>query len=114
MAMAAALCIGLGVAYPVLYDLLPFESHYKPYTDGHVITQRTGNLVVIVGSPEADEDRREAPFAASRFKLFGELSQRALFDTNFLMNEINRNTTSQTYETAVGDVSSTKCHGEDT
>ena len=39
MSIAAAFCIGLGVAFPVLYQLLPFESHYIPYTTAHVITQ---------------------------------------------------------------------------
>ena len=39
MSMATAFCIGLGVAFPVLYGLLPFDSHYVPYTTAHVITQ---------------------------------------------------------------------------
>ena len=39
MGIASFLCIGLGIAYPVLYRLLPFESHYSPFTTGHVVTQ---------------------------------------------------------------------------
>jgi len=39
MAMASALCIGLGIGYPWLYHLLPNEAHYEPYTAAHVITQ---------------------------------------------------------------------------
>ncbi len=39
MAIASACCIGLGVAYPVLYRLLPFDVDYSPYTAAHVITQ---------------------------------------------------------------------------
>lgn len=39
MGIAAFFCVGLGIAYPLLYWLLPFESHYVPYTAGHVITQ---------------------------------------------------------------------------
>ena len=47
MGMAAMLCIGLGVFYPLLYGLLPtepmamhhgHEEPYKPYTVAHVIT----------------------------------------------------------------------------
>ena len=42
MAIASAMCVGLGVAYWVLYDLLPYgqEHHpYQPYTAAHVILQ---------------------------------------------------------------------------
>ena len=43
MSIASALCIGLGVAYPYLYEMLPFEFHkgheYKPYTAAHVTMQ---------------------------------------------------------------------------
>lgn len=42
MAIASFLCIALGIAYPVLYAMLPFsmESHpYHPYTMQHVVTQ---------------------------------------------------------------------------
>lgn len=39
MGIAAAFCVGLGIAYRPLYDLLPFESHYHPYTSAHVIVQ---------------------------------------------------------------------------
>ncbi len=38
MALASAMCIGLGIGYEWLYALLPFESHYVPYTMAHVIT----------------------------------------------------------------------------
>ncbi|WP_372717292.1 Na(+)/H(+) antiporter subunit D [Novipirellula sp.] len=40
MAIAAFLCIALGVAYPVLYRMLPHpEIDYHPYTVTHVVTQ---------------------------------------------------------------------------
>lgn len=43
MGMAAFLCVGLGIAYPLLYRLLPFEFHegheYVPYTMAHVVFQ---------------------------------------------------------------------------
>ena len=39
MAIASAFCIGLGIGFPWLYQMLPFESHYTPYTAAHVITQ---------------------------------------------------------------------------
>ena len=41
MGGAAALCIGLGLAYPMLYRILPFAEtlHYLPYTTAHVINQ---------------------------------------------------------------------------
>ena len=47
MGMAAILCVGLGIFYPLLYSLLPtepmamhhgHEEPYKPYTVAHVIT----------------------------------------------------------------------------
>ena len=37
MALAAALCIGIGVYPDALYRLLPFPVHYEPYTAGHVV-----------------------------------------------------------------------------
>jgi multicomponent Na+:H+ antiporter subunit D len=43
MGMAAALCVGLGIAYPLLYKILPYEFHegheYVPYTMAHVVMQ---------------------------------------------------------------------------
>jgi multicomponent Na+:H+ antiporter subunit D len=39
MGIAAALCIGIGVAPGYLYALLPFDVDYVPYTAAHVITQ---------------------------------------------------------------------------
>jgi len=39
MGIAAALCIGLGVFYQPLYNLLPFPVHYEPYTGAHVVGQ---------------------------------------------------------------------------
>ncbi len=37
MALAAALCVGIGVYPDVLYGLLPFPVHYEPYSAGHVV-----------------------------------------------------------------------------
>lgn len=39
MAIAASFCIGLGIAYPLLYKLLPYAVDYHPYTVTHVVTQ---------------------------------------------------------------------------
>jgi len=39
MGIAAALCIGLGVFYQPLYDLLPHPVKYEPYTGHHVVGQ---------------------------------------------------------------------------
>ena len=39
MGIAAFLCIALGIGYDFLYKLLPYESHYSPFTTGHVVTQ---------------------------------------------------------------------------
>ncbi|MEM9028051.1 MAG: Na(+)/H(+) antiporter subunit D [Pseudomonadota bacterium] len=39
MAIAAALCIGIGVAPGMLYDILPYDVTYHAYTTEHVLTQ---------------------------------------------------------------------------
>ncbi len=39
MALAATICIGLGVYPQPLYDILPFKVSYQPYTVTHVLTQ---------------------------------------------------------------------------
>jgi multicomponent Na+:H+ antiporter subunit D len=39
MAIAAFFCVGLGIAYPMLYRWLPHEIDYHPYTVTHVVTQ---------------------------------------------------------------------------
>ncbi len=39
MAVAAALCIGIGVYPGALYAILPYATSYEPYTTGHVVTQ---------------------------------------------------------------------------
>ncbi len=39
MAIAAALCIGIGVMPGPLYALLPYPVSYEPYTSSHVISQ---------------------------------------------------------------------------
>jgi multicomponent Na+:H+ antiporter subunit D len=39
MLLFSALCIVLGVFPGLLYDLLPYEVHYVPYTGAHVVTQ---------------------------------------------------------------------------
>ncbi len=39
MGIAAGFCVGLGVYFQPLYDLLPFPVHYVPYTGAHVVTQ---------------------------------------------------------------------------
>ena len=39
MAIAAGLCVFLGIFYGSLYGLLPYQSHYAPYTLSHVTLQ---------------------------------------------------------------------------
>ncbi len=39
MAIASFFCITLGIFYDLLYGLLPYQSHYSPFTIGHVVTQ---------------------------------------------------------------------------
>ncbi|MCX7962260.1 MAG: Na(+)/H(+) antiporter subunit D [Burkholderiales bacterium] len=39
MLVFAALCVGLGVVYRPLYDLLPYPADYAPYTGAHVVAQ---------------------------------------------------------------------------
>lgn len=39
MALAAALCIGIGVFPGTLYALLPWTADYNPYTSSHVLSQ---------------------------------------------------------------------------
>ncbi|TWU37806.1 Hydrogenase-4 component B [Novipirellula aureliae] len=39
MGIASFFCIGLGIAYPLLYRLLPNDVEYHPYTVTHVVTQ---------------------------------------------------------------------------
>jgi len=39
MGLTAALCIGIGVWYQPLYDLLPYDVEYNPYTATHVVAQ---------------------------------------------------------------------------
>lgn len=39
MAIAAALCIGIGVFPDLLYGLLPYAVDYKPYTASHIVAQ---------------------------------------------------------------------------
>ncbi len=39
MGLAALLCIGIGVAPSMLYELLPYAMDYEPYTTAHVVNQ---------------------------------------------------------------------------
>jgi multicomponent Na+:H+ antiporter subunit D len=39
MAMGAVVCIGIGVAPTLLYDILPHAMDYEPYTTSHVVNQ---------------------------------------------------------------------------
>ncbi|MCP3873945.1 MAG: Na(+)/H(+) antiporter subunit D [Desulfobacteraceae bacterium] len=39
MGIAAAFCVGLGVFFQPLYNMLPFPVHYEPYTGAHIVTQ---------------------------------------------------------------------------
>jgi multicomponent Na+:H+ antiporter subunit D len=39
MALAAALCVGIGIFPAPLYALLPYPVDYEPYSGGHVLAQ---------------------------------------------------------------------------
>ena len=39
MAAAAALCVGIGMFPGYLYQILPFQVNFVPYTTAHVVTQ---------------------------------------------------------------------------
>ncbi|MCO8123133.1 Na(+)/H(+) antiporter subunit D [Stieleria sp. TO1_6] len=39
MGIAALACVALGIAYPLLYRMLPYDVEYHPYTVTHVVTQ---------------------------------------------------------------------------
>jgi multicomponent Na+:H+ antiporter subunit D len=47
MGLAAFLCVFLGVNYGWLYNLLPFEMAYEPYTFGHIVGQMQLLLAAI-------------------------------------------------------------------
>ena len=82
MAIAAALCIGIGVYPQALYGILPFPVDFQPYTPTHVLTQlqlllfsalafavliRTGVYPPELRSTNLDSDwlyRRLGPLAA--------------------------------------------------
>jgi len=39
MAIAAVLCVGIGIVYAPLYAILPYNVKYEPYTLDHIVTQ---------------------------------------------------------------------------
>lgn len=39
MGVSAALCIGIGLFPGYLYDILPYQTDYEPYTGSHIVTQ---------------------------------------------------------------------------
>lgn len=47
MGLTAALCIAIGVYPALLYNLLPFEVHYQPYTASHLIESM--QLLIFTG-----------------------------------------------------------------
>jgi len=47
MGLTAAICIAIGVYPALLYNLLPFEVHYQPYTAPHLI--ETMQLLIFTG-----------------------------------------------------------------
>jgi len=47
MALTSVLCIAIGVYPALLYNLLPFEVHYQPYTAGHLIESM--QLLIFTG-----------------------------------------------------------------
>jgi len=44
MAIAAFLCIAIGIFPGLLYDLLPYSMHFEPYTPDHI----TGSLGILM------------------------------------------------------------------
>ena len=47
MGLTSAICIAIGVYPALLYNLLPFEVHYQPYTTSHLI--ETLQLLIFTG-----------------------------------------------------------------
>jgi len=64
MGIAATGCVTLGIAYPLLYALLPNEADYHPYTAAHVVTMlqllmfATLAFVVLMKSGLYPEEKR--------------------------------------------------------
>lgn len=56
MGAAAVLCIGIGLYPQPLYDLLPYDADYVPYTSTHVVTQ--AQLVIFAAAAFAFLYRR--------------------------------------------------------
>jgi multicomponent Na+:H+ antiporter subunit D len=49
MTLAAAVCVAIGVAPALLYDILPFDADYDPYDLTHVLTQLQLLAFAILG-----------------------------------------------------------------
>ena len=49
MLLTSALCIGIGIFYGPLYDLLPYKVKYQPYTFDHILTQLQLMLFTALG-----------------------------------------------------------------
>ncbi|WP_022668908.1 Na(+)/H(+) antiporter subunit D [Desulfospira joergensenii] len=94
MGFAAFLCVGLGVYYQPLYNLLPFAVDYQPYTGSHVVGQLqlllfgafAFTLLILSGYyvPEVRSRNLDADWF---YRKFGKLSYRAM-DKGF--NALNR------------------------
>ena len=94
MGIAAFICVGLGVFYQPLYNLLPFAVHYQPYTGAHVVGQLqlllfgafAFTLLILSGYyvPEVRSRNLDADWF---YRKFGKLSYQAM-DKGF--NALNR------------------------
>lgn len=93
MAIAAALCIGIGVYPNALYTILPYPVDFEPYTTAHVITQsqlilfsllafvilmRTGVYPLEMKSTNLDSDWFYRKLAPAFFRRLG--AHIAVFD----------------------------------
>jgi len=94
MGIAAFLCVGLGVYYQPLYNLLPFPVHYTPYTGAHVVGQLQlllfGALaftLLILSGYYVMEVRSKNLDADWTYRLFGQFAYKIL-DRG--LNSLNR------------------------
>ncbi|MBU1195923.1 MAG: Na(+)/H(+) antiporter subunit D [Proteobacteria bacterium] len=96
MGIAAFLCIGLGVFYKPLYNLLPFAVHYEPYTGAHVIGQLQllmfGALaftLLILSGYYVPEVRSKNIDADWTYRKFGSMAYKILDNGLNLLNRVS-------------------------
>ncbi len=94
MGFAAALCVGLGIFYKPLYNLLPFTVNYEPYTGAHVVGQLQLLLfgafaftLLILSGYYVPEVRSKNIDADWTYRIFGRFAYKVLDSS---LNALNR------------------------